>query len=174
MSTDGDIATLTYEQALAELDTLIQRLEGGAVNLDEAIACYERASRLAQRCAELLDRTEQKITQLVVGPSGAQERAFSPEAVPTGAPAPSGTAGAGSGGSAPGGQDPQTSASLGDTAAIGGPAVPPHPSVPPPPSAPVRARSVRQPAPTPSLPGLEPSPRRREPEIDIDPDDIPF
>ena len=83
MSPDGDdVATLSYEQALGELDTLIQRLEGGAVNLDEAIACYERASRLAQRCAELLDRTEQKITQLVVGPAGPQERAFSPEAVP--------------------------------------------------------------------------------------------
>src|SRR5258708_8897722 len=91
MSTDGDIAALTYEQALAELDTLIQRLEGGAVNLDEAIACYERASRLAQRCAELLDRTEQKITQLVVGPSRAQERAFPPEARPPPPPAaPSG------------------------------------------------------------------------------------
>lgn len=152
MSPDGDdVATLSYEQALGELDTLIQRLEGGSVNLDEAIACYERASRLAQRCAELLDRTEQKITQLVVGPAGPQERAFSPEAVPQQAPppppAPTGTA-------------------------------PPQFSAPPPPSAPVRARPVRQPAPAsvPPLPGLEPPPERSRnaADADIDLDDIPF
>src|SRR5258708_34532765 len=147
MSTDGDIAALTYEQALAELDTRIQRLEGGAVNLDEAIACYKRASRLAQRCAELLDRTEQKITQLVVGPSGAQERAFSPETVPTGAPAPSGTAGAGPGspaGGVPsaGSGAPRGGAGLaagGGAAARGGSAAPPRgcsPTPPPPPRAP--------------------------------------
>jgi exodeoxyribonuclease VII small subunit len=180
MSTDGDVAALTYEQALAELDTLIQRLEGGAVNLDEAIACYERASRLAQHCAELLDRTEQKITQLVVGPSGPQERAFSPDVVPAGQPGPSGAAEASSfasgqpGGSAAGNHGgsgaPEGGAGRGNA--------PLPPSVPPPPSAPVRARSVRPSSPppaTPALPGLEPPPRReREPEFDIDPDDIPF
>lgn len=156
MSTDGDVAALTYEQALAELDTLIQRLEGGAVDLDAAIAAYERASRLAQHCAELLDRTEQKITQLVVGPTGPQERSFSPDAVPAGEPAPSGTAGA-----AP--------------ARVTEPGHMPPPSVPPPPSAPVRARAVRPSPPSaPALPGLEPPGPAREPDLDIDPDDIPF
>jgi exodeoxyribonuclease VII small subunit len=147
MTNDGDIAALTYEQALAELDSLIQRLEGGSVNLDEAIACYERASRLAQHCADLLDRTEQKITQLVVGPGGPQERAFSPDAVPTQEPAPSGSA---------------------------APSSLPPPSVPPPPTAPIRARAVRPQPAAPALPGLEPPSPQREPEFDIDPDDIPF
>jgi exodeoxyribonuclease VII small subunit len=157
MSTDGDVAALTYEQALAELDTLIQRLEGGAVNLDEAIVAYERASRLAQHCADLLDRTEQKITQLVVGPSGPQERAFSPDAAPAGEAGPSGAAGA-----AP-------------SRVVEAPSMP-APSVPPPPTAPVRARAVRPAAPAaPGLPGLEPPrPAGREAEFDIDPDDIPF
>jgi len=65
-----DVKDLTYELALAELDTLISKLEKGDVDLDEAIACYERGSRLAQHCAALLDRTEQKVTQLVVGGGG--------------------------------------------------------------------------------------------------------
>lgn len=85
-----DIAAMRYEQALAELDTLIGRLEGGTVDLDEAIACYERGSQLAQRCAELLDLTEQRVMQLVVG-SGptAQERPFVAEqAQPAPGPAP--------------------------------------------------------------------------------------
>jgi exodeoxyribonuclease VII small subunit len=158
MSPDGDIAALTYEQALAELDTLIQRLEGGAVNLDEAIACYERASLLAQHCAELLDRTEQKITQLVVGPAGAQERAFSPEVVPApSAPPPSGS----------------EAAPVAPAPVVPAPAF----SVPPPPSAPVRARPVRPAAApaSPALPGLEPPPSRgRGADDDVDLDEIPF
>jgi len=66
----GDIESLTYERALAELDQIIERLERGAVALDEAIAAYERGARLAQHCSRLLDRTEQKISQLVVGAGG--------------------------------------------------------------------------------------------------------
>ena len=77
---ETDVAALSYEQALAELESLIVRLEGGAVDLDDAIRCYERGSRLAQRCGELLDRTEAAVTQLVVGAQGQlQERPFSPE-----------------------------------------------------------------------------------------------
>jgi exodeoxyribonuclease VII small subunit len=90
MDTSDDIAAMRYEQALAELDTLIGRLESGTVDLDEAIACYERGSRLAQRCAELLDLTEQRVMQLVVGSgSSSRERPFVGEA-PV-APAPPAT-----------------------------------------------------------------------------------
>jgi exodeoxyribonuclease VII small subunit len=66
----ADIAGLSYERALAELDQIIERLERGAVPLDEAIAAYERGARLAQHCSDLLDRTEQKVSQLVVGGGG--------------------------------------------------------------------------------------------------------
>jgi exodeoxyribonuclease VII small subunit len=65
-----EIESLSYERALAELDQIIERLERGAVALDEAIAAYERGARLAQHCGSLLDRTEQKISQLVVGAGG--------------------------------------------------------------------------------------------------------
>lgn len=71
MTAADDISTLSYESALAELDGIIERLERGAVALDEAIAAYERGAALAQRCAELLDRTEQKVSQLVIGSGGA-------------------------------------------------------------------------------------------------------
>ena len=141
-----DIAEMSYEQALAELDQLIARLEGGAVQLDEAIACYERGSRLAQRCSELLDRTEQSVMQLVVGASGRlQERplgtepaAFEPEAA------------------AP----PATAAQ--------------RPLAPPPPGAPLRARPAREDSSPGLFPGLEPTPSPARRPDDIDPDDIPF
>jgi exodeoxyribonuclease VII small subunit len=77
---DGDIEALSYERALGELDEIVERLERGAVALDEAIAAYERGARLAQHCARLLDRTEQKVTQLVVATGGrVAEKLFDPE-----------------------------------------------------------------------------------------------
>jgi exodeoxyribonuclease VII small subunit len=69
--TEDDITTLTYEAALAELDTLITKLEGGSIALEEAIGAYERGAKLAQHCAELLERTDQRVQQLVVSVSGA-------------------------------------------------------------------------------------------------------
>jgi exodeoxyribonuclease VII small subunit len=80
-----DLAGLTYEQALAQLDSLIARLEKGDIPLDEAISAYERGSRLASHCAELLDRTEQRVSQLMVGGDGSlKER---PLEAPPAAPA---------------------------------------------------------------------------------------
>lgn len=73
-----DISALSYEAALAELDDIITRLERGDVELEAAISAYERGAALSHHCAELLNRTEQKITQLVVGPAGEVERPFTP------------------------------------------------------------------------------------------------
>jgi len=65
-----DVAALSYEQALEQLDTLIAQLEKGDVPLDDAISAYERGTKLAQHCAQLLDRTEQRVSQLVVSGDG--------------------------------------------------------------------------------------------------------
>ncbi|MGH7721639.1 MAG: exodeoxyribonuclease VII small subunit [Candidatus Dormibacteria bacterium] len=73
-----DLTTLSYEAALAELDLVIARLERGDVELEAAISAYERGAALIRHCAQLLDRTEQKITQLVVGAAGEVERPFQP------------------------------------------------------------------------------------------------
>ena len=54
--------------------SLITKLEGGSIALEEAIGAYERGVVLAQYCAELLERTEQRVNQLVVSASGAIER----------------------------------------------------------------------------------------------------
>jgi exodeoxyribonuclease VII small subunit len=67
---EDDIAGLTYEAALAELDTLITKLEGGSIPLEEAIGAYERGAMLAKHCADLLERTEQRVNQLVVRADG--------------------------------------------------------------------------------------------------------
>jgi exodeoxyribonuclease VII small subunit len=76
---ENDITGLTYEAALAELDTLITKLEGGSIPLEEAIGAYERGALLAKHCADLLERTEQRVNQLVVrADGGIAERPLEP------------------------------------------------------------------------------------------------
>lgn len=78
-----DITSLSYEAALGQLDALIDKLERGSIPLEEAIAAYERGAKLAQHCAALLDRTERRVNQLVVGADGAiTERPLEVDAAP--------------------------------------------------------------------------------------------
>ncbi len=55
---------LTYEAAFAELQTIIEALEGEQRSLDEATALYERGQSLVKRCSELLGQAELKVRQL--------------------------------------------------------------------------------------------------------------
>ena len=56
---------LTYEQALAELETLLSFLEGESKNLEGTMAMFERGKALIARCQELLDKAELKVRQLM-------------------------------------------------------------------------------------------------------------
>jgi exodeoxyribonuclease VII small subunit len=55
---------LTYEQAFAELETVVAALESEQRPLDEAIALYERGQTLAKYCAGLLEKAELRVRQL--------------------------------------------------------------------------------------------------------------
>ncbi len=57
-------ASLTYEQAVAELETLIDRMESGETPLEESLADYERGVGLLKRCREIITQAEQKIEYL--------------------------------------------------------------------------------------------------------------
>ena len=58
---------LTYEQAFAELESIVSTLETGEHALDEAIAQFERGQVLARHCASLLETAELKVQQLSGG-----------------------------------------------------------------------------------------------------------
>lgn len=63
---------LSFEDAFAQLEEVVQRLEGGDLPLQEALALYERGVALADHCQRLLDQAELRVTQLL----GEEEEPF--------------------------------------------------------------------------------------------------
>jgi exodeoxyribonuclease VII small subunit len=61
---------LTYEHAFEELETVVTRLEGAELPLEEALALFERGQALAARCGKLLEKAELRLKQLVPDESG--------------------------------------------------------------------------------------------------------
>lgn len=61
----GSIDNLAYEEAYAELETIVASLEAGEKSLDESIALFERGQALAKHCAALLDKADLKVRKLV-------------------------------------------------------------------------------------------------------------
>ncbi len=59
----GDAAP-TFEQAIAQVESIIDRIEGGALGLEDSIAEYERGIGLLQRCRNVLAQAEQRIEDL--------------------------------------------------------------------------------------------------------------
>nr|BFE63351.1 hypothetical protein GCM10020063_078770 [Dactylosporangium thailandense] len=54
--------TLTYEQARAELATVVERLESGGSTLEESLALWERGEELASICQRWLDSARARLT----------------------------------------------------------------------------------------------------------------
>ena len=55
---------LTYEQAVEELESIIERIESGDIGLEDSIRHYERGSDLLKRCRAILGQAEQRIERL--------------------------------------------------------------------------------------------------------------
>lgn len=58
------IEELTYEQALNELEGIIQDLESDEHTLEQTLAMFERGQALARHCAKLLEEAELKVQEL--------------------------------------------------------------------------------------------------------------
>ncbi len=64
------IETLTFDEALAELQRTVAALEEGGLPLERTLELYERGAALHARCATLLDEAELRIRRLTEGPDG--------------------------------------------------------------------------------------------------------
>jgi exodeoxyribonuclease VII small subunit len=74
-------ARFEFEQAMAELESVVARLEQGDMPLEDALKAFERGVALTRACQQALSAAEQKVELLMTRPDG------SSEAVPFDAPA---------------------------------------------------------------------------------------
>ena len=55
---------LSFEDALKELETIVEKLERGEVSLDDAVAAYERGAILKKLCQDRLDEARLKVDKI--------------------------------------------------------------------------------------------------------------
>lgn len=60
----------SFEVSLQELEEIARKLEGGNLNLDEAIEAFEKGTKLSKECTKKLDEAEKKINILVQNENG--------------------------------------------------------------------------------------------------------
>ena len=65
-----DIASMSFEDALKELEGIVKQLEQGQVRLDEAITAYERGALLKKHCEQKLAEAKMKVEKIVFSADG--------------------------------------------------------------------------------------------------------
>ncbi|NBC96479.1 MAG: exodeoxyribonuclease VII small subunit [Deinococcus-Thermus bacterium] len=65
------VAELSFEQALAELETIVDRLDRGEIPLEQSIEAYERGTALRRHCEQKLAEARLRVERLVEGEDGA-------------------------------------------------------------------------------------------------------
>ncbi len=68
--TDTSVDEMTFEQAMAELEQVVGKLERGDVALDNSIALYERGAALKKRCETKLKEAEEKVAAITLDADG--------------------------------------------------------------------------------------------------------
>jgi exodeoxyribonuclease VII small subunit len=63
-SSPTDLAQLSLESALAELDRLVKQIESGESSLEDSLAAYQRGAHLVLHCRQVLESVEQKVQML--------------------------------------------------------------------------------------------------------------
>lgn len=67
---NDDIKAMSFEQALAALEAIVEDLERGEVPLDQSIRIYERGEALKAHCARLLKAAEDKVEKIRLSRDG--------------------------------------------------------------------------------------------------------
>jgi exodeoxyribonuclease VII small subunit len=70
MEANEDIGAMSFEQALAALERIVDDLERGDVPLDQSIRIYERGEALKAHCDRLLRAAEDKVEKIRLGRDG--------------------------------------------------------------------------------------------------------
>lgn len=65
-----DVKNMSFEQAMNELEQIVQRLESGQEPLEQAIALYERGVALRAHCEGKLNQAQLKVETILQQPDG--------------------------------------------------------------------------------------------------------
>jgi len=69
-SSQDEIAALSFEDALKQLEDIVRKLETGNAKLDESIAAYERGALLKRHCEKKLREAQARVEKIVIGADG--------------------------------------------------------------------------------------------------------
>jgi exodeoxyribonuclease VII small subunit len=69
-----------FDDILTRLRSLVERLEGGNLSLEDSLQSFEQGMELCRRGASILDAAEKKVEVLLAGPPGANRTAPLPAA----------------------------------------------------------------------------------------------
>ncbi len=69
-----DVKALSFEDALAELESIVQKLEQGRGALDDAIDAYERGSALRRHCEAKLQDARERVERISLAGGVAQAK----------------------------------------------------------------------------------------------------
>ena len=65
-----DVAALSFEQALAELEKIVSELESGQAPLERSVDIYKRGAALKAQCEARLEAARLQVEKIVVGQAG--------------------------------------------------------------------------------------------------------
>ncbi|GAA4476751.1 exodeoxyribonuclease VII small subunit [Gluconacetobacter aggeris] len=68
-----DLSQLSFEDALAQLEDIVRKLEGGQLRLQDAIASYERGAALRRHCESKLNEADARVQAIIQRADGALE-----------------------------------------------------------------------------------------------------
>lgn len=68
--TEKSVDQMSFEEAMKELETVVDQLERGDVALDASISLYERGAALKARCEDELKRAEEKVAAITLDADG--------------------------------------------------------------------------------------------------------
>ncbi len=66
----NEISTMSFEEAMKQLEGVVRDLESGNVELEKSIALYEQGAKLKAHCEAKLKEAEEKVARITLGPDG--------------------------------------------------------------------------------------------------------
>lgn len=76
MSYEEEVSQMSFEESIKTLESLVQQLEAGGIDLDESISIYERAVVLRNHCNKILQDSERRIQKIMETADGVRKDDF--------------------------------------------------------------------------------------------------